>query len=169
MAVTLMRVRPVRDAWGVPFASCHAVTRGPIADRKEVTAKSFGGTAIFTVTGRLAVRDNVVGAVPVVPVTVKVNVAGLGTAVQLTVRVVPETLAVQPVGAALVDNETLLENPLIGVTEIVDELVPLPVVGTTTMREDGLAETKKSTTWNVTGPDVTVCVGVPPVPVTVAE
>jgi hypothetical protein len=39
----------------------------------------------------------------------------------------------------------------------------------TTLSEAGLAVTEKSTTWNVTGGvDVTVCVGVPPVPVTVA-
>jgi hypothetical protein len=168
MAVTLIRVWPVRDAWGVPFASCHAVTRGPIADREEITAKSFDGTVIFTVTGTLAVLDSVLGAVPVVPVIVRVKLAGVGTAVQLTDKLVPETLAVQPVGAALVDNETLPENPLIGATEIVDELVPLPTVGTTMMSEDGLAETEKSTAWNVTEFDGLVCTGEPPLPVTVA-
>jgi hypothetical protein len=36
------------------------------------------------------------------------------------------------------------------------------------LSEDGIAETEKSTTWKVAEPDVTVCVGVPPVPVTVA-
>jgi hypothetical protein len=39
---------------------------------------------------------------------------------------------------------------------------------TTTISEDGAAETEKSTTWNVTELDVIVSVGVPPVPVTVA-
>jgi hypothetical protein len=125
--------------------------------------------APFTATETDVVLESVLGAAPVVPITVRENGFGVGTAVQPTVKVVPETLAVQPVGAAPVDNETLPENPLIGETEIVDELVPLPVVGTTMMSEDGLAETEKSTTWKVTGgDDITVCVGLPPVPVTVA-
>ena len=83
---------------------------------------------------------------------------------QLTVRTVPETLAVQPVGAALVENVTVPENPLIAENDSV-EVCEVPTV---TLREDGLAETEKSTTWNVTEPDVMVCAGVPPVPVTVA-
>jgi hypothetical protein len=77
--------------------------------------------APFTATETVVVLDKVLGAVPVVPVTVRVNGFGVGTTVQLTDKVVPETLAVQPPGAAVVDNETLLENPLIGVTAQVEE------------------------------------------------
>ena len=117
-----------------------------------------------TATETVVVLESVLGAVPVVPVMVRVKVAGVGTAVQLTVRTVPETLAVQPVEAALVENATLPEKPLIAVNDNVDVLG----VPTTMLSEDGLADTEKSTTWNVTEPDVTVCVGVPPVPVTVA-
>jgi hypothetical protein len=105
-----------------------------------------------TVTEMLVVLDSVLGAVPVVPVTDRMKVAGVGTAVQLTVRTVPETLAVQPVGAALVENVTVPGNPLIAVNDNV-EVLGVPTV---TLRDDGLAETEKSTTWNVTEPDVTV-------------
>ena len=66
-----------------------------------------------TATEIVVVLASVFGAVPVVPVIVRLKVAGLGTEVQLTVSVVPETLAVQPVGAALVENVTAPEKPLI--------------------------------------------------------
>jgi hypothetical protein len=120
-----------------------------------------------TVTGMLTVLDNVLGAVPVVPVIVRVKLAGLGTAVQLTVKTVPETLAVQPVGAALVENETAPEKALIGVNEMVEELLPLPTIGTTTISEDGLADKERS--WTVTEIVVdldSVFGAVPVVPVT---
>jgi hypothetical protein len=99
-----------------------------------------------TATETVVVLESVFGVVPVVPVIVKVKVAGLGTAVQLTVKTVPETLAVQPVGAALVENATVPENPLIAVNDNVEVLG----VPTTTLSEDGLADTEKSTTWKVT-------------------
>jgi hypothetical protein len=67
----------------------------------------------FTITETVVVLDKVLGAVPVVPVIVRVKLAGLGTAVQLTVKIAVATLAVQPVGAALVENKTAPENPLI--------------------------------------------------------
>ena len=73
-----------------------------------------------TETETVVVLASVVGAVPVVPVIVRVKVAGVGTAVQLTVKTVPETLAEQPVGAALVENETVPENPLIAVNDNVE-------------------------------------------------
>jgi hypothetical protein len=73
-----------------------------------------------TLTETVVVLDNVTGAVPVVPVMVRVNVAGVGKAVQLTERVVPETLAVQPVEAALVENATVPAKPLIGVNDSVE-------------------------------------------------
>jgi hypothetical protein len=81
------------------------------------TVKVVIGTGTGTVTETSVVLDNVLGAVPVVPVTVRVNGLGVGGAVQLTVRVVPNTLAVQPVGAALVENETVPENPLIALND----------------------------------------------------
>ena len=128
------------------------------------SAESTSAWVTETATPPGTVLDNVLGAVPVVPVTVRVKVAGVGRAVQLTDKTLPETLAVQPVGAALVENETVPANPLIAANESVEVLG----VPTTTLSEDGLADTEKSTTWKVTEPDVTVCVGVPPVPVTVA-
>ena len=117
-----------------------------------------------TATETVVVLESVLGAVPVVPVMVRVKVAGVGTAVQLTVRTVPETLAVQPVEAALVENATLPEKPLIAVNDNVDVLG----VPTTMLSEDGLADTEKSTTWNVTEFDCMFCTGLPPEPVTVA-
>jgi len=71
-------------------------------------------------TETVVVLASVLGAVPVVPVIVRVKVAGVGTAVQLTVKTVPETLAVQPVGATLVENVTVPENPLIAVNDSVE-------------------------------------------------
>ena len=70
-----------------------------------------------TLTTTLVVLDNVVGAVPVMPVIVRVKLAGDGIAVQLTVSVVPETLAMHPVGAALVENVTVPLKPLIAVND----------------------------------------------------
>ena len=133
-------------------------------DLEEVTVKSL---AIETETDSVLVLDKVLGAVPVAPVMVRVKVAGLGTAVQLTVKTVPETLAVQPVGAPLEEKATVLENPLIEANDSAEELLPLPTIETTTLREDGLAETEKSTTWNETELDCMFCTGVPPLPVTV--
>jgi hypothetical protein len=88
---------------------------GVTAPRETV---KVGAAPIATET--VVVLERVVGAVPVVPVIVRVKVAGEGTAVQLTVKTVPETLAVQPVGAALVENETVPENPLIAVKDNVE-------------------------------------------------
>src|SRR2546425_11850006 len=81
----------------------------------------------------IVVLESWLGAVPVVPVIVRLNGFGVGVAVQLTVRVVPETLAVQPVGATLVENVTAPVNPLIAVEDSVEVLgVPITIVS-----EDG--------------------------------
>src|SRR5437879_13669514 len=74
-----------------------------------------------TLTTTLVVLDNVVGAVPVMPVIVRVKLAGDGIAVQLTVSVVPETLAMHPVGAALVENVTVPLKPLIAVNDSAED------------------------------------------------
>jgi hypothetical protein len=116
-------------------------------------------------TGTLTVRDNVLGAVPVVPVTVTVNVL-LGSGLQLTDRTfVAEIVSVQPVGGVLVTaSETVPEKPLMLVTEIV-EVPAVPGVLRTIV--DGAADSEKS--WTVT---LTVVVrdsvlgAVPVVPVT---
>jgi hypothetical protein len=80
----------------------------------------------------------------------------------VTDRTAPENEAVQSVGTAPAANVTAPENPLIGVTTIVE------VPGVPTVVEIAGPAIEKSTAWNVTGGvDVTVCVGVPPVPVTV--
>ena len=84
-----------------------SILDGVTAPRETVKV----GTAP-TATEIVVVLASVFGAVPVVPVIVRLKVAGLGTEVQLTVSVVPETLAVQPVGAALVENVTAPEKPL---------------------------------------------------------
>jgi hypothetical protein len=113
-AFTPMREVPVRDGKKSKAADCHAGTRGPIEVREAVTAKSM---LDITVTGTVVVLDNVMGAVPVVPVIVRVNGFGVVRAVQLTVNTVPETLAVQPVGAALVENATVPAKPLIAAND----------------------------------------------------
>jgi len=106
-----------------------------------------------TETDRVLVLDKVLGAVPVVPVIVRLNGFGVGVAVQLTVRVVPETVAVQPVGAALVEKVTVPVKPLIAAEDNV-EVLGVPIV---TLNEDGLAFTLKSTTWNVTEFETMLC------------
>src|SRR2546426_865276 len=88
----------------------------------------------------IVVLESWLGAVPVVPVIVRLNGFGVGIAVQLTVNVVTETLAVQPVGAALVENETGPVKPLIPVNDSADVL-GIPIV---MLRVDGVAETEKS-------------------------
>ena len=103
-------------------------------------------SALATLTETVVVLDNVLGLVPVEPVIVKVKLGGVGTVAQLTVNVVPETPALQPNGAALVENARAPANPLIAVNDKV-EVLGAP---TTMLSEDGLAETEKSTTWNVT-------------------
>jgi hypothetical protein len=97
-------------------------------------------------------------------VIVRRKAAGVGTAVQLTVKTVVATLAVQPVGAALVENETVPAKPLTAVDDSV-EVLGLPIV---TVSDEGVADTEKSTTWNVTEFDCTFCTGEPPEPATVA-
>ena len=89
-----------------------SILDGVTAPRETVKV----GTAP-TATEIVVVLASVFGALPVVPVIVRLKVAGLGTEVQLTVRVVPETLAVQPVGAVLVENVTAPEKPLITVKD----------------------------------------------------
>ena len=157
---TLIWVSPTRGPSGVPSGSWNEVTRGPMLVWEEVIMKLAAG--VDTLTATLVVLASVVGAVPVVPVMVRVKLAGDGTAVQLTVRVVPETVAVHPVGAALVENVTVPEKPLMAVNDSV-EVLEVPVV---TLSEFGLAATVKSTTWNVTVLELWDCEGEPPTPVT---
>ena len=115
IANTLIWVSPTRGPSGVPSGSWNEVTRGPMLVWEEVITKLAAGVDTLTVT--LVVLDNVVGAVPVVPVIVRVKLAGDGTAVQLTVSVVPETLAVHPVEAGLVEKVTVPLKPLIAVND----------------------------------------------------
>ena len=72
----------------------------------------------WMVTLTLVVRDSVLGAVPVVPVTNTVN--GATPVVQLTERTAPEKDAVQPAGTVPAVNVTVPANPLIGVTVTVE-------------------------------------------------
>ena len=85
----------------------------------QATEKSNWITTV-TPTWTVVVLDNALGAVPVVPVIVRVNVFGVGSAVQLTLNVVPETVAVQPVEAALAEKVTGPVKPLIPVNDKVD-------------------------------------------------
>jgi hypothetical protein len=102
----------------------------------------------------------VLGAVPVVPVTVTVNALA---ALQLTDKTLPETVEVQPAGGVLVTaSETLPVNPLIAVTEIVEE----PGVLTVVLIEAGAEDKEKS--WTVTRtPTVRVIEPLAPCTVTV--
>jgi hypothetical protein len=77
----------------------------------------------WTVTRTVVVRDRVLGAVPVVPVTTTLN--GATPVVQLTERTAPLNDAVQPAGTAPAENVTAPVNPLIGVTVTVE--VPVTV------------------------------------------
>jgi hypothetical protein len=70
------------------------------------------------VTLTLVVCDNVLGAVPVVPVTTTLN--GATPVVQLTERTGPLIEAVHPAGTAPAENVTVPAKPLIGVTVTVE-------------------------------------------------
>ena len=92
------------------------------------------------VTLTLVVLDNVLGAVPVVPVTSTLN--GATPVEHVTERTAPEKEAVQPVGTVPAVNVTVPANPLIGVTVTVD--VPATVASVLIAG----AESEKS--WMVT-------------------
>ena len=104
-----------------------------------------------------AVLDRVFGAVPVVPVTVRLN--GGSPVAQMTDKMFPLKVAVHPDGRVPAVNATWPLNPLIGVTVIVD--VP-GVVANVVMAG---AESEKSTMWKRIM--LVVCDTVPLVPVTV--
>ena len=94
--------------------------------------------AFPTVTGTFTVLESVLGAVPVVPVTVTVKALA---ALQLTVRTLPERIEVQPAGGVVVTaNETVPPKLLIGVTDIVE----VPAVPTVVLIEGGPADNEKS-------------------------
>ena len=103
----------------------------------------------WMVTDTFVVLDNVLGAVPVVPVTSTLN--GATPVVQFTERTAPLKVAVQPAGTVPAVNVTVPVNPLIGVTVTVD--VPVMVARVVIAG----AESEKSTTWNSIGP--VVCCG----------
>ena len=112
----------------------------------------------WTVTLTFVVVDNVLGAVPVVPVTSTLN--GATPVAQLTDRRALLNDAVQPVGTVPAVNVTVPVNPLIGETMTVE--VPATVARVVM----GGADSEKSTAWNRIG--LVVCgVSVPLVPVTV--
>jgi hypothetical protein len=171
---TALQTRPVagfaesETAPAKPFTETTVTVEDPelvarIVDGETGPRETVKVGAPFTATETDVVLASVLGAVPVVPVTVRVNGFGVGIAVQLTDKVVPDTLAVQPVGAVLVENVTAPENPLIAVNDNAEPLA----VPTTTVSEDGLAETEKS--WIVTETLVVldrVLGAVPVVPVT---
>jgi hypothetical protein len=105
-----------------------------------------------TVTGTLTMRESVLGAVPVVPVTTTVNET-VGSGLQLTDRMEPVIVAVHPVGSVLVTaNVTVPVKPLMFATEIV-EVPAVPAV--VRLIEAGLEPSEKS--WMVTRIP-TVCV-----------
>ncbi len=93
-----------------------------------------------TVTGTFTVRDSVLGAVPVVPVTITVNPV-VGNGLQLTERTAPLNDAVQPVGTVPAVNVTVPVNPLVPATEIV-EVPAVPAVVRAIV--DGLEDSEKS-------------------------
>ncbi len=97
-----------------------------------------------TVTGTFTVRDSVLGAVPVVPVTITVNPEE-GNGLQEIERTTPLNDAVQPVGTVPAANVTVPVNPLIPVTEMV-EVPAVPAVVRAIV--DGPADNEKS--WIVT-------------------
>jgi hypothetical protein len=90
--------------------------------------------------GTFTVRDSVLGAVPVVPVTTTVKPEA-GNGLQLTERTAPENDAVHPAGTVPAVNVTVPVNPLIPVTEMV-EVPAVPAVARAIL--DGLAANEKS-------------------------
>ena len=93
-----------------------------------------------TVTGTFTLRDSVLGAVPVVPVTMTVN-PEVGNGLHETDKTAPVKDAVQPVGTVPAVNVTVPAKPLIAVTDMVD--VPaVPAVVRAIV--DGLADREKS-------------------------
>jgi hypothetical protein len=93
-----------------------------------------------TVTGTFTVRDSVLGAVPVAPVTLTVNPAA-GNGLQLTDRTAPLNDAVQPAGTIPAVNVTVPVNPLTPATEMV-EVPAVPAVARAIV--GGLADSEKS-------------------------
>ena len=69
-------------------------------------------------TRTVVVRESVLGAVPVVPVTSTLN--GATPVVQLTERTTPLKPAVQPAGTVPAEKTTVPAKPWIGVTVTVD-------------------------------------------------
>jgi hypothetical protein len=80
----------------------------------------------WTVTLTLVVRDSVLGAVPVVPVTSTLN--GATPVLQLTDRTAPPNDTVHPAGTVPEANVTVPANPLIGATVTVDVPVTVAIV-----------------------------------------
>ena len=95
------------------------------------------------VTLTFVVRDRVLGAVPVVPVTTTLN--GATPVVQLTDKTAPLKDAVQPTGTVPAAKVTVPAKPLIGVT------VTVEVPATVASEVMAGAESEKSTTWNRIG------------------
>jgi len=95
----------------------------------------------LTVTLTLVFRDSVLGAVPVVPVTVTVKLA---TPVQVTDKTfVTLNETVQPAGGvtgAVTARETVPAKPLTAFTDIVE----VPAVPTVVLIEAGTADRAKS-------------------------
>jgi hypothetical protein len=115
----------------------------------------------WIVAETLVVLDNVLGAVPVVPVTGILN--GATPVAHVTDRTALVNEAEQPAGTAPAVKVTAPEKALIGVTTQFE--VPVIVARVVIV----LQAIEKSTTWKVTEFDCIVWTGVPPVPVTVAE
>ena len=93
-----------------------------------------------TVTDTLTVRDSVLGAVPVVPVTTTLNPV-TGNGLQLTDKTAATNDAEQPAGTVPALNPTVPVKPLTATTEIVEvPAVPAVVRGIV----DGFAERVKS-------------------------
>jgi hypothetical protein len=161
---------PVQPAGTVPAANVTVPENPlmPVTEMVEVPAVPAAVRAIVDgladneksrmVTDTLVVRDSVLGAVPVIPVTTTLN--GATPVVQLTESTAPENEAVQPAGTVPAVNVTVPVNPLIGVTVRVE--VPVTVASVVMAG----AESEKSTTWNKIEPVVCDRV-VPLLPVTV--
>jgi hypothetical protein len=139
-----------------PLIAVTVTVEVPATVARVVTAGADNEKS-WTVTLTLVVRDNVLGAVPVVPATRTLNAAT--PVVQLTDRTAIEKLAAQPLGTVPAVKITVPLKPLMGA------IVTVEVPATVAKAVMAGAEREKSTTWNNIG--LVVWDSEPPVPVTV--
>jgi hypothetical protein len=120
----------VQPAGGVLVTASETVPANPLTALTEIVELPAVPTVVlieagladneksWIVTLTLVVLETVLGAVPVVPVTITLN--GATPVEQVTERTAPENVAVQPAGTVPAEKVTVPTKPLTGVTVTVD-------------------------------------------------